>query len=75
YVVALTENTAAYNATHSVANLPYLWTRGSFDAYAQMGGSGVTLALIIAIFLFSKREEHRAVAKLSAPMGIFNINE
>ncbi|MGZ7142748.1 PTS transporter subunit EIIC, partial [Streptococcus pyogenes] len=28
YVVALTENTAAYNATHSVANLPYLWTRG-----------------------------------------------
>lgn len=75
YVVALTENTAAYQATHSAANLPYLWTRGSFDAYAQMGGSGVTLALIIAIFLFSKREEHRAVAKLSAPMGIFNINE
>lgn len=75
YVVALTENTAAYEATRSVADLPYLWTRGSFDAYAQMGGSGVTLALIIAIFLFSKREEHRAVAKLSAPMGLFNINE
>lgn len=75
YLVALNENTAVYEATHSSANLPYLWTRGSFDAYAQMGGSGVTLALIIAIFLFSKREEYKTVAKLSAPMGLFNINE
>src|SRR3712207_1753098 len=75
YLVALTENTAAYNTSQSVANLPYLWTRGSFDAYAQMGGSGVTLALIIAIFMFSKREEHKTIAKLSAPMGVFNINE
>ncbi|HFR3160678.1 TPA: PTS transporter subunit EIIC, partial [Streptococcus suis] len=75
YMVALNENAAAYTATHSTANLPWLWTRGSFDAYAQMGGSGVTLALIIAIFIFSKREEYKMVAKLSAPMGVFNINE
>lgn len=75
YSVALNENTAVYNATQSTADLPWLWTRGSFDAYAQMGGSGVTLALIIAIFLFSKREEYKVVAKLSAPMGVFNINE
>ncbi|HEM4091863.1 PTS sugar transporter subunit IIC [Streptococcus suis] len=75
YMVALNENAAAYTATHSTANLPWLWTRGSFDAYAQMGGSGVTLALIIAIFIFSKREEYKMVTKLSAPMGVFNINE
>ncbi|HHT7729229.1 TPA: PTS sugar transporter subunit IIC [Streptococcus suis] len=75
YMVALNENAAAYTATHSTANLPWLWTRGSFDAYAQMGGSGVTLALIIAIFIFSKREEYKMVVKLSAPMGVFNINE
>ena len=75
YLPALLENTAAYEATKDVSKLPYLWTRGSFDAYGQMGGSGVTIALIIAIFLFSKRQEYRAVAKLSAPMGIFNINE
>ncbi|MBJ8349069.1 PTS sugar transporter subunit IIC [Streptococcus zalophi] len=75
YIPALNENTAVYEATHSVANLPWTWTRGSFDAFAQMGGSGVTLALIIAIFIFSKREEHKAVAKLAAPMGLFNINE
>ena len=75
YGAALNENTAVYEATRDIAQLPWDWTRGSFDAYAQMGGSGVTLALIIAIFWVSKREDHRTIAKLSAPMGIFNINE
>lgn len=75
YLPALVENTAVYEATKSAENLPYIWTRGSFDAFAQMGGSGVTIALIIAIFIFSKRKEYRTVAKLSAPMGVFNINE
>ncbi|MGT2968964.1 PTS cellobiose transporter subunit IIC [Streptococcus azizii] len=72
YLPALLENTAAHEAGKT---LPYIWTRGSFDAYGQMGGSGVTIAFIIAVFLFSKRQEYRAVAKLSAPMGVFNINE
>src|SRR5690625_3708161 len=75
YLPALTENTAVYEATQDISQLPWLWTRGSFDAYAQMGGTGATIALIIAIFVFSKREDHRTIAKLSAPMGIFNINE
>lgn len=72
YLPALLENTVAHEAGKT---LPYIWTRGSFDAYGQMGGSGVTIAFIIAVFLFSKRQEYRAVAKLSAPMGVFNINE
>lgn len=75
YAPALLENTSVYEATKDVSQLPWLWTRGSFDAFAQMGGSGVTIALIIAIFIFSKRKEYRTVAKLSAPMGLFNINE
>lgn len=75
YTPALLQNMEVWNNTHSIANMPYIWTRGSIDAYTQMGGSGLTLGLLIAIFLFSKREDSRAVAKLSAPMGIFNINE
>lgn len=75
YLPALSENLAVYEATKDISQLPYIWTRGSFDAYSQMGGSGVTLALIIAIFIFSKRENEKAVAKMSAPMGMFNINE
>lgn len=41
----------------------------------MMGGSGLTLGLIIAILFFSKREDSKTIAKLAAPMGVFNINE
>lgn len=75
YVPALNANTAEYEKSKSSADLPYLWTRGSFDAFIWMGGSGCTIALLIAILIFSKKEESRAVAKLSAVMGCFNINE
>ncbi|MDN6409530.1 MAG: PTS transporter subunit EIIC [Alkalibacterium sp.] len=75
YLPALVTNTEVYQATQSTADLPYLWTRVSFDAYSQMGGSGITLGLIIAIFIFSKRKDSRTIAKLGAPMGVFNINE
>lgn len=75
YKIALVENTTAYELAKSTDKLPHIWTRGSFDAFVWMGGAGTTAALIIAIFLFSKKAEDRAVAKLSAPMGVFNINE
>lgn len=75
YLTALNDNMAIYEATQSIEGMKYIWTRGSFDAYAWMGGTGCTIALIIAILLVSKKESSRAVAKLSAPMGVFNINE
>lgn len=75
YLTALNQNIEVFTKTQSAANLPYLWTRGSFDAFCQMGGSGITFGLLIAIFLFSKRDDQRAIAKLSWPMGVFNINE
>ena len=75
WLTALTENNSAYMGGTAISNLPYLWTRGSFDAYAWMGGAGCTLALVIALLVFSKREDEKAVAKVSAPMGVFNINE
>ena len=46
-----------------------------WDTYMSMGGSGVTIGLIVAIFLFCKREDYKSVAKLSLAPGIFNINE
>ncbi|VWL85191.1 PTS sugar transporter subunit IIC [Oceanivirga miroungae] len=75
YMPALLANVEHMAKGGLVENLPYLWTRGSFDAYIQMGGSGITIALIISILIFSKRRDHRTVAKLGLPMGIFNINE
>lgn len=52
-----------------------VWVRGSWDAYVFAGGSGATLALIIAILLVSKRKQDREIAKLALPPGIFMINE
>lgn len=75
YTPALLKNLEHWNQFQTITDMPYLWTRGSIDAYAQIGGSGLTLGLVIAIFIFSKRSDARTVAKLSAPMGVFNINE
>ena len=38
-------------------------------------GAGITGGLIAAIFIFSKREDYKAIARLSIAPGVFNINE
>lgn len=45
------------------------------DVFGLMGGTGCTICLIIAVFIFSKRADHRAVVKLGTGPGLFNINE
>ncbi|MFV0255187.1 MAG: PTS sugar transporter subunit IIC [Erysipelotrichaceae bacterium] len=75
YLAALNTNNSLFMSGTPVNELPYFWTRGSFDAYVWMGGAGCTLAFVIAILIFSKRKDEKTIAKLSAPMGIFNINE
>lgn len=54
---------------------PYLWVRGSFDAFAWFGGAGGTLMLIVAILMFSKRSDYRTIAKIALAPGLFNIGE
>ena len=53
----------------------YTLTRNFLDVYAMPGGSGGTLALLIAIFIFSKRQESKELAKLAIVPGCFQINE
>lgn len=73
YLPALEANASAIALGQAAPNAI---TRVFFDSYVHLGGSGATLALIIAIFIVvRKREEYKAVAKLSAPLGIFQINE
>ncbi|MGL5576346.1 MAG: PTS sugar transporter subunit IIC [Sarcina sp.] len=50
-------------------------TRNFLDVYAQHGGSGATLALLVAIFFFAKRQEQRELFKLAIAPGLFQINE
>lgn len=72
YLTATTMNDTLFQAGKP---MEYVWTRGSFDAYVWMGGAGCTIALVIAVLIFSKRADERAVAQMSAPMSLFNINE
>lgn len=46
-----------------------------FDSYVFLGGAGASIALLIAIFMFSKRNDEKTIAKLSIAPGAFNINE
>lgn len=70
-----TSQIANITAFQNHADLPYKWVRGSFDAYVWFGGSGGTIVLLLAILLFSKRADEKAVSKLAFAPGLFNINE
>ncbi|MDH6364924.1 PTS system cellobiose-specific IIC component [Enterococcus sp. PF1-24] len=60
----------------SLWDVPYKETWGILnDMFANMGGTGMTLGLIIAIFIASRRPEYREMAKMSIVPGIFQINE
>ncbi|WIF94813.1 PTS sugar transporter subunit IIC [Caminicella sporogenes] len=73
YLPALEANASAIQQGLQAPNIV---TRVFFDAYIHLGGSGATLALILAIFIASKRrKDYKTVAKLAAPAGIFQINE
>ncbi|MGX7417376.1 PTS sugar transporter subunit IIC [Carnobacterium gallinarum] len=69
-------NLSHINQTGNLSDIPYpaTWTMLN-DAFANMGGSGMTLGLIIAIFIASRRPEYKEIAKLSLVPGLFNINE
>ena len=59
----------------NIKDVPHLVHPGLYDAYANAGGSGMTLPLIIGILFQGKREDYRQISKLSLAPGIFNINE
>lgn len=64
------------NAHGTAWGVPYRVTWGTMnDVFANMGGSGMTLGLLIAIFIASKREDYRSIAKMAFVPGLFNINE
>ncbi|MBU3154497.1 PTS cellobiose transporter subunit IIC [Clostridium estertheticum] len=68
------ENLQAYQA--GAKHLPHIVNKQFMDTFTVgMGGTGMTLAVIIAIFAFAKSKQLKELAKLAAPAGIFNVNE
>ncbi|MBO0410871.1 PTS transporter subunit EIIC [Enterococcus hulanensis] len=71
-LAAIAVNTEAFEAGKEIPNII---TMPFWDMYMSMGGSGVTIGLLIAILLVSKRDDMKEITKLSLAPGIFNINE
>ncbi|UFT99149.1 PTS cellobiose transporter subunit IIC [Radiobacillus kanasensis] len=67
------ENLAAFQAG---TDLPNVVTKQFIDTFiVGIGGSGMTLAVIIGIFLIGRSRQLKELGKLGAPAGIFNVNE
>lgn len=45
------------------------------DNFLVLGGSGITLGLVIAMFLFAKSQRLKTLGRLALVPGCFNINE
>lgn len=54
---------------------PNIITMPFWDVYMSIGGSGLTLGLLTAVLVATRRKEMREIAKLSLGPGLFNINE
>lgn len=72
WATAIAANVAALNAGAAPTQI---FTMGFWMCFVAQGGAGMTLCLLFAIFLFSKREDYRSVAKLAVVPGIFGISE
>lgn len=69
---AIAANIAAVDAGQKATQAV---TYGFWINFIVIGGAGMILSLIIAIFLFSKREDHRMMAKLGFFPSLFGISE
>lgn len=71
-IVNMTQAMAAYAAGEAIPNIINV---AFVPAFGMMGGSGSTIALIIATLLFGRNKATRTICKMSAAPGCFNINE
>lgn len=55
----------------------YILNSQFLDSYVNMGGSGTTIALLIAIYILGKKSgaQQKTIANLGIAPGCFNINE
>ncbi|MCC0698036.1 PTS sugar transporter subunit IIC [Clostridioides sp. ZZV15-6383] len=72
YLASLTANA---NAIASNQAMTSIMTKPFLDSVAFMGGAGNMLALVVAIFLVSKRSDQKEIAKLGFLPALFNISE
>ncbi|BAM48314.1 PTS cellobiose transporter subunit IIC [Amphibacillus xylanus] len=69
-------NDQNFQAFQAGQELPNIVTKQFVDTFiVGIGGSGMTLAVLLAIFVIAKSRQMREIGKLSIGSGIFNVNE
>lgn len=67
------QNLSAFQAG---TELPNIVTKQFIDSFlVGMGGTGMTFAVIILIFMIGRSRQLKELGKLGGPAGIFNVNE
>ena len=70
------ENIETFSKTNDAkSDELHIFAMAWLQMFGEFGGSGVTIGLVIAIMIFSKREDNRTIAGISLVPGLFNINE
>ena len=58
------------------AELPHIVTKQFIETFTVgIGGTGMTLGVVVCILMFAKSRQLKEVGKLSGPAGVFNVNE
>lgn len=67
---------ANIKALEAGKKIPYIVNKPFFDSFVNLGGTGATLGLLIAIFIVGRKNKpFKVITNLSLAPGIFNINE
>ncbi|MGG3717507.1 PTS sugar transporter subunit IIC, partial [Heyndrickxia ginsengihumi] len=67
------QNLKAFQAGHE---LPNIITKQFMDSFlVGMGGTGMTLGVVLLIFMIGRSRQLKELGKLGGPAGIFNVNE
>ncbi len=66
------DNMIAFANHHEI---PHIINMAFKDTFAVMGGSGNTISLLIAIFIFSRRKDYKDISKMTITPAAFNISE
>ncbi|PLT28848.1 PTS cellobiose transporter subunit IIC [Peribacillus deserti] len=72
WLSSMDENRVAFQAGDS---LPNIFTQQFIDIFIYVGGSGATLALVLAMLLRSRSQQMKQLGRLAFGPGLFNINE
>ncbi|WP_321388643.1 PTS cellobiose transporter subunit IIC [uncultured Enterococcus sp.] len=73
YLPAIDQNIAALEKG---LDIPNIVTKPFFDSFVYLGGTGATLALVVSVLLFTRKNKpYKVVSELSLAPSLFNINE